>query len=267
MYPIKQDKMKAKCWPFLIGANKDLEFRAVVVPEIVADCGERAVRQFADAAFCKIVGRYFHCKWQPSRSEEIQKLNNGRSIDLVFRRIEATKELVGEGSASEILLDGNDRKLYLIQGIALESNISITEEQFNKSGNELMNAYKRFWKAGKEGKPEIFASIDLTVDIDESKHLHVTHQPTKYDKLIGIKPEEQWQHAREKSLPQVPPMETEKEKYQQEDTRKSEKCSLLNLLLEWLRFAKDTFNHLLKAIEELVLTFTENIWNTKEQPN
>lgn len=256
-----------KAWPFLIGKNNALEFCAVVVPEIVSNVGGRAMSEFADAAFSKVTGEYFHCKWQPSRSGEIQKFNNGKPIDLIFRRIRATKDLVNEGNASETLTDDNGRELYIIEGIALEKNVPVTAEQFNACHDQLIKDYARFWKAEKNGQPKTSASIDLTVDIDESKHLHVTHQPTKYDKLIGIKPEEQWQHAREKSLPQVPPMETEKEKYQQEDTRKSEKCSLLNLLLEWLRFAKDTFNHLLKAIEELVLTFTENIWNTKEQPN
>ncbi len=170
-----------KAWPFLIGKNNALEFCAVVVPEIVSNVGGRAMSEFADAAFSKVTGEYFHCKWQPSRSGEIQKFNNGKPIDLIFRRIRATKDLVNEGNASETLTDDNGRELYIIEGIALEKNVPVTAEQFNACHDQLIKDYARFWKAEKNGQPKTSASIDLTVDIDESKHLHVTHQPTKYD--------------------------------------------------------------------------------------
>lgn len=124
-------------WPFLVGCNRQLDYRAIVAPERLVISKE--TRDLADALGSDSGA-------QGDLLYRNVELPRSGSVHLVFRVIPAAPDLVGE--SGPVLRDDWGRPIYLIEGLLLlsaEARERVKPEDLQALHDQLAATFREFW--------------------------------------------------------------------------------------------------------------------------
>jgi len=168
--------MSIEAFPFLVGCNKDVEYKTLIAPASVIDA--KSVTFLSDAIAIKSEDLT-----EPGKAiyREVYNSKVG-NVALVFRTINAIAEYVGLGS-EEVLKDNNSRDIHLIEGFIiseLESNVKISQQHFDDIHQRFVEYYREFWNYK---KPVPAIPWD-----GSSFNFQVEHLSDEYLELVKVKP-------------------------------------------------------------------------------
>lgn len=129
------------CWPFLVSANRDLDYRTIVAPDFMCEVGDANI--LAEAAGGKITAE------NVALYREIHKSKVGK-LTIVFRVIETTFEDIGiEGSG--VLQDKPEggREILLTEGIVIKGllpDVIVTKDTIEMAHGMIIQPYREFWE-------------------------------------------------------------------------------------------------------------------------
>jgi len=168
--------MSIEAFPFLVGCNKDVEYKTLIAPTSVIDA--KSVTFISDAIAIRSEDLT-----EPGKAiyREVYNSKVG-NVALVFRTINAIAEYVDLGSEA-VLKDNNSRDIHLIEGFIiseLEPNIKISQQHFNEIHQHFIEYYREFWNYKKPvpAIPWNGSSFNFQVD----------HLSDKYLELVRVKP-------------------------------------------------------------------------------
>ena len=127
------------CWPFLVSANRDLDYRTIVAPDFMCEVGD--ANTLANTAGGKLTGE------NVAFYREIHKSKVGK-FTIVFRVIETTLEDMGiEGSG--VLKDSFGREIRLTEGIVIKGllpDVIVTKDAIEMAHGMIIQPYREFWE-------------------------------------------------------------------------------------------------------------------------
>ncbi len=122
------------CWPFLVSANRDLDYRTIVAPDFMCEVGD--ANTLANTAGGKLTGE------NVAFYREIHKSKVGK-FTIVFRVIETTLEDMGiEGSG--VLKDSFGREIRLTEGIVIKGllpDVIVTKDAIEMAHGMIIQPY------------------------------------------------------------------------------------------------------------------------------
>jgi hypothetical protein len=146
--------MQAQMWSFVVARNRSLDWRPIVVPDVLASAGAgfslvlETMGQHPLSATCRT--------WCD---------NNQKAWTITYRSLAATESFVGNAGNAQ-LLDRFGRPVFLIEGVLVEAETSIPPASSNRFIERChvsaLSAFCRFWPEERENaEPELSTSRDL----------------------------------------------------------------------------------------------------------
>lgn len=127
------------CWPFLVSANRYLDYRTIVAPDFMCEVGDASI--LANTAGGDVTAE------DVAFYREIHKSKVGK-FTIVFRVIETTLEDMGI-AGSGVLKDKQGREILLFEGIVIKGllpDVIVTKDTIEMAHGMIIQPYREFWE-------------------------------------------------------------------------------------------------------------------------
>lgn len=149
------------CWPFLVSANRYVEYRTIVAPDFLCEIGDASILAYTAGGGLTGENEAFY--------REIHKSKSGK-LTIVFRVIETTFEDMGiEGSGA--LKDSFGREILLLEGIVIKGlmpDVIVTKDTIERAHGMIIQPYREFWEYTSSQPATASVCFSLPQDSSES---------------------------------------------------------------------------------------------------
>lgn len=149
------------CWPFLVSANRHLDYRTIVAPDFMCEVGDASI--LANTAGGNLTAE------DVAFYREIHKSKVGK-FTIVFRVIETTLEDMGiEGNG--VLKDKQGREILLFEGIVINGlvpDVIVTKDTIEMAHGMIIQPYREFWECTSSEPAKASVCFSLPQDSSES---------------------------------------------------------------------------------------------------